>query len=138
MKAISQAIFTKCAVGTSLHTALSGRMYKGRAPDAATFPYCVFMLVSDVPGNIWNANIQDSRWQFSLFSTASSSTEIEDLYTYLKALYDDCALTVTGATHVRMVRDNALLMNDEITTTAGTTQLWHYAVDYNVMTVKTS
>jgi hypothetical protein len=138
MKAISQAIFTKCAVGTSLYTALGGRIYKGRAPSAAAYPYCVFMLVTDVPGNIWAANIQDSRWQFSLFSTTSGSTEVEDLYTYLKALYDDCALTVTGATHVRMVRDNALLMNDEITTTAGTTQLWHYAVDYNVMTVKTS
>jgi hypothetical protein len=96
------------------------------------------MLVSDVPGNTWGANIQDTLWQFSLFSSASGSTEIEDLYAYLKTLYDDCTLAITGANHVRMVRENASLMLEEITTTTGTDTIWHYAVDYNVMAVKTS
>jgi len=70
--------------------------------------------------------------QFSLFSKASGSTEIEDMYTHLKALYDDCAMTITGYALEWMKRENATLIPEDITTPDGTQRVWHYAVDYSV------
>lgn len=138
MKQISTGIYAKCTSGTSLHTAIGGRIYKGYAPQEATFPYIVFSLISDVPGNTWGSNIQETLWQFDIFSIATGSTEIEDIYTYLKSLYDNCTLTVTSATFIKMTRESSALMVEEMTTSAGETLVWHYSVDYTVIAVKTA
>lgn len=138
MQKIATAIFNKCAAGTSLHTAIGGRIYKNRAPESAVFPYAIFSLVSDIPGNTFQADVQNSYWQFDLFSEANGTTEIENLYDYLKALYDDCTLSVTSANFIRMTRENATLIDEEMTTATGEARIWHYAVDYNIVTVKTS
>ena len=137
MKALSAAIYAKIS-GSFFSTAIGGRFYKGRAPENATYPYAVFSLVSDDPGRVWGADVQDSLWQFDLYSSTSSSSEVEDLYIALKALYDDCTLTVTGATFGKMERQHAELIVEDITQTSGEAQIWHYAVDYNIVTVKSS
>lgn len=134
MKAISTALFGKCAVGTALHTALGGRLYKGMAPDGVAYPYAVYLLVSDVSNPTFTEQLEDMTIQFSLFSSASSSGEVEDLFTALKALYDDCSLTVTGETLLWCQRENATLMVEDHTTPDGTVAVWHYAVDYNIKT----
>ena len=134
MKATLTAIFAKCAVGTDLYTALGGRLYKQRAPDGTAYPYAVFFLVSDVADPVFAKGGEDALVQFSLFSSNSSSSEIEDAYTYLKALYDDCALTITGNVLVWMKRENATLTIEDHTTPTGTMEVWHYAIDYRVLT----
>lgn len=134
MKALSTAIFGKCAVGTTLHTAIGGRLYKGRAPEGAAYPYAVFLLVSDVSDPTFTEQLEDVVIQFSLFSSASSSGQIEDIFAALKVLYDDCELTITGETLLYMRRQNATLFAEEHTTPDGTVEVWHYAVDYALMT----
>jgi len=134
LKALSTAIFAKCAVGTDFYTDISGRLYKGRAPANATYPYAVYMLVSDVPDFTFTEDFERVLIQFSLFSLTSGTTQVEDMFTHLKALYDDCALTITGETLLWMRRENAILMPEDHTTTAGTAQVWHYSVDYSVFT----
>lgn len=132
MKNLSAAIFSKCAVGTSLYTAIGGRLYKGRAADPAVYPYVVYMLVSDVPDHVFNKRGETALIQFSLFSETSGSTEVENMYSYLKALYDDCSLSITNTTLVWMNRQHANLMVEDHTTPSGSTQVWHYAVDYEI------
>jgi hypothetical protein len=133
LKALTTAIFSKVA-GSTLNTDIGGRFYKGRAPQSPTFPYVVYFLVSDVPDNTFTEKLDDILMQFSLFSSASSSSEIEDMYTHLKTLYDDCSLTITGETLIWMKRQHAILMVDDFTTPAGTVAVWHYAVDYSIYT----
>lgn len=133
MKAVTTAIFSKFS-GSALDTAIGGRLYKGQAPEGAEFPYAVYGLVSDIPDVAFSLHGEESRWQFDLFSAASSSGEVEDLYTYLKALYDECDLTITSQTHIWMRRENAILMVEDYVTPAGTQKVWHYAVDYMILT----
>lgn len=132
MKQLTTAIFGKLA-GSALNTAIGGRLFKGRAPEATVYPYAVFYLVSDTPADTFTDKIDNVLVQFSLFSETPSSSEVEDLYTHLKTLYDDCSLTVAGRTVIWMVRENAMLMVEDDTTPAGAGQVWHYAVDYNII-----
>jgi len=133
MKALTTAIYAKAA-GSAFETAIGGRFYKGRAPEGAAYPYAVYLLVSDVSDPTFTEQLEDVVIQFSLFSNASSSGEIEDIFKNLKALYDDCALTIVGSTHIWMMRQNATLSPEEHTTPAGTVEVWHYAIDYSIMT----
>lgn len=133
MKYLSTAIYARCAVGTPLHTAIGGRIYKHRAPDAPTYPYVVYGLVSDVADPTFTEGLEDVLIQFSLFSSDSSSGEIEDMFTYLRTLYDDCIMPMTGAVHLSMRRQDTTLVMEDHPTPTGTMQIWHYAVDYAIM-----
>ena len=135
MKELTKAIFSKLS-GSSLETAISGRLFKGRAPQGTDYPYIVFFVVSDIPQSTYTENFEDVIIQFSLFSSASSSSEIEDLFIYLKALYDECAMTIASSTLIWMKRENATLMVEDHTVPppGSMIQVWHYAVDYMVKT----
>ena len=131
---LTKAIFGKCAVGTALYTAIGGRLYKGRAPEAVHYPYAVFMVVSDVPERTFTEDYENVLIQFSLFSSTSGSTEVENMFTHLKTLYDECALSPSGSTLIWMRRQNATLMVEDHTTPEGNQQVWHYAVDFEILT----
>ena len=91
MKALTTALYGKLA-GSALNTSIGGRLYKGRAPSGATYPYVIYRIVSDVPINTFQENLERVLIQFSIYSTASGSTEVEDIYSDLKTLYDDCSM----------------------------------------------
>jgi hypothetical protein len=132
LKSLTTAIYAK-ASGSNFMTALGSRLYKGRAPEGASYPYAVFFFVSNIPQLTFSEDYEDVIMQFSLFSITSGTTEIENLYTYLKALYDECSLTITGATLIWMKRDNAVFLVEDHTTPSGTAQVWAYHVDYSIM-----
>lgn len=131
MKALSTGIFTKFT-GSALSTALGGRMYKQRAPENTTYPYCVYYIIVSTPDNTFTENLEDVLVQFSLFSSASSSDEIGTLLDTLTALYDDCTLTITGATPVYMQRANITPTVEDHVTTSGTVEVWATHIDYDV------
>ena len=139
MKSLTTAIFGKMTSTTALYSDIGGRLYKGKAPASAEYPYIVFQIVSDVPEKTFSEDFEDILIQFSLFSSASSSSDVENMFAHLKELYDECALTITAVSHdiaatlVWMKRENATLMVEENTTPSGTQEVWHYAVDYSVM-----
>lgn len=133
MKNLSTALYSKLS-GSSFMSAIGSRVFKGYAPDGTEYPYCVYLLVSDVPEYTFSEIYSHVIIQFSIFSNASGSTEVEDLYTYLKALYDECSLTITSSKLVWMRRENATLNVEDHTTPSGTQQVWHYAVEYFVYT----
>ena len=129
MKALSTALMTKFSAavdGSGNHNDffndIGGRLFKGRAEEGAEYPYAVYLLVSDVQKDTFKDTLDDVTIQFSLFSSASSSGEVEDMFIHLKALFDDCSLAITGATLVWMTRQHAQLMVEDHTTPQGTTK----------------
>ena len=140
MKNLATAITTKFTaapggVHNSFYTDIGGRFYRGRAPARTQYPYAVYLLpISDVPEKTFTEDYENVLIQFSLFSDSSSSSEVEDMFTYLKALYDECSLTITGSTLVWMKRGNATLADEEHTTPSGTTKVWAYHIEYEILT----
>ncbi|HUU40866.1 MAG TPA: hypothetical protein VMW42_07995 [Desulfatiglandales bacterium] len=132
MKNLTTAIFGKASPSTFL-TYINGRLYKGRAPAGAEYPYAVYSLITDVPEKTFSEDYENVIIQFSLFSITSSTLEVETMLTYLKALYDECAFNITDATLIWMKRDNVVFQVEEHTTPTGTNQVWAYHVDYTIL-----
>ena len=135
MRALTEALYTRAAgaSGTAFMASIGSRFYDTEAPAGAEYPYCVYLIVSDVKDWQFVERFEDVLIQFSIFSTASSSGEAKDIYTLLVALYDEQPLVVDGMTQfLWMWRNNASIMKEEHTTPAGTASVWHIAVDFNV------
>ena len=133
MKNLTTAIKSKIS-GTALDRLVGRRVYKGRAPIGTKYPYIVFFVVSDVQYDTFKSKLDDVSIQFSLFSTASSTDEIDEIYDELKELMDDAILRITGATQCLLYRENTIMMSEEpMVTPDGTKETWHYAVDYNII-----
>lgn len=133
MNNLLTAIYGKLA-GSTLTTAIGGRMYLDQAPDKPTFPYVVFFIVSSVPEKTFTEDLSETLIQFSIYSASSSATEISAIYAALKTLYDECSLTITGSSLVWMKETNLVTMTEDMTTTTGTTTIKHWAVDFEVKT----
>ncbi len=130
MKALTDAIWGKCTSATDLYADIGGRLFKGRAPQGAEFPYVVFFVVTDNPDNAFAKDGDEAIVQFSVFSKTAGNAEAENIVAHLRALYDDVALTITGHTLIGFAWQNTVPMADEIITPDGTVEAWHYAVDY--------
>lgn len=135
MNNLLTAIMTKITTGPSAFSSdVGGRVFLDQAPPGSEFPYCVFFIVSNVPEWQFKERYEDILIQFSLFSASEGATEITDMYTDLKTLFDDCSLTITGSTLVWFRRQNLITMVDEITVADATQAVKHWAVDYEVFT----
>lgn len=135
---LTTAIYGKLS-GSALAGHIANRLFKGRAPEGTDYPYAVFFVVSDSPIKTFTENFEDVLIQFSLFSATSGTTEVENMFTDLKTLYDECAMTIINTTWFHwMRRQNATLIADDVTTPAGTIQVWHYIVDYELMILGTT
>ena len=131
MKNLSTGLFTKFT-GSAFSTSIGGRLYKARAPQNPTWPYAVYYIITDVPQDTFTDKIEEALIQFSVFSQASGSTEIEDIVTNLKALFDNCSLTITGNTHIMMNRQGSSLTSIPEDTIAGTGEYFQCDVEYEV------
>lgn len=125
-------------IGSTLSTGVGGRIYLDQAPAETEFPYIVFFIVSDTPDYTFKFDHEEVLVQFSIFSTSKSASEISTIYNNLKALFDDCTLSITGNTLVHFWRQNLTTMVDEIETPTGTIGVKHWAVDYLVRMEATS
>jgi hypothetical protein len=115
---------TEGGVHNSFWISITGKLRKEKAEQTDTLPYAVYHIISDVPSWTFSSDFEDVRIQFDLYSQLESSSQIEDMYTNLKALFDWCSLTVTGSTHLYMRRESARLTKDP------EDSVWHYSVDY--------
>jgi len=137
MKNLLTAIYshaTTDAVGSGFMASIGNRFFQDEAPEGSEFPYCVYIIVVDTPEDVFAKDGEDILIQFSLFSTSSSVAEISDMYKDLKALFDNCSLTIAHNTLVWMRRDNLTTLMDEHITPEGTigVKAWH--VDYQILT----
>jgi hypothetical protein len=106
VKALRNAIYSKLS-GSTLETLINGQLYYGSSPSGTRFPYVVFFSVTQTPEKTFTEHYTDAVIQFSVFSaTETSSNEAHDISEAVKALYDECALTITGSTLVWMLIQN--------------------------------
>jgi hypothetical protein len=105
-------------------------MYTRYAPQNTSFPFAVVDIVSGIGEWDFSYDFDDIDIQFNLFSQSTSETEIGTLYSTLRALYDDCALTIAGYTHLFMQYDQyfSLANPDE--------NIRQYTVQYNILLQK--
>jgi hypothetical protein len=97
----------------------------------------MYFVIVDVPNDLFVERMEEVTVQFSIFSQASGTTEIEDIMTYLKALYDNCTLTITGNTFIYMKRTGGCTLTDiPGDTTTGTGQYFQYDVDFEILMKK--
>ena len=135
MKNLSTAIYSKIA-GSLFSTAIGGRFYKGRVPQGTVWPFAVYYIITDNPRDTFTEKLEEVTIQFSIFSMKSGTSEIEDIFTSLRALFDNCSLTITGNTHVTMDRQGASLTSVPADTEEGTGEYWQYDVDYSIVMQK--
>jgi len=133
LKILTTAIYGKLS-GSALSAHVGNRLFKGRAPEGAEYPYIVYLLITDMPDYTFKNTLENVTIQFSLFSANPSTSEAEDMFTDLKTLYDDCTFSISASTLIWMIRQNAILMAEDHTVKDGTIQVWHYAVDYSIIT----
>lgn len=127
MKAVFQAIYSHFNTGTNdLKTAVGGRMYPHEAADNATLPYIVYYLIDDINEYNFSDDTQRLTVQFSIYSDSNSPGQALDIFEYLKALYDDASLSVTGFRTIRCQRGQMQLNRDEEFET------WHCFTDYEI------
>lgn len=134
MENLLTAIVTKIS-GSTLSNDVSGRIWLDKVPDddqPVTYPYIIYFIVSDVPDWTFKESFEDILIQFSLFSASSGLTEITTMYNDLKALFDDCAMSITSDTLIWFRRENTTMMVDEILVGDATQSVRHWAVDYEI------
>ncbi len=138
MKELFTAIYNKTS-GSLLADDVGGRIYLDQAQQGAELPYVVFFVVADTPEKTFTEDFENILIQFSLFSSSQGATEITTMYAHLKALFDECSLTIppTGTVTdilVWMKRVNLTTMVDDVTIQDASINLKHWAVDYEIMT----
>ena len=118
--------------GSGFYNDLSGRMYHYKAPQGATFPYCVYFPVSGLDDIDFGEEREEILVQFNIYSQNNSALEAGSLLESLKTMFDDCSLTVTGWNHIEFSR-NLIYPNsdyDQVPPIHG------YSVEYDVMIEK--
>ena len=133
MENLTKSIVTKAGSSNFLNS-ISGRLYSGHTENT-DYPYCSFLLpVSNDPQSLssFDKDYEIIRMQFSIFS--KSTSEAWTIYGYLTTLYDDCTLSITGRTLIKMERINTTMIPEEHTLKDGTIRVRHIATDYLIAT----
>lgn len=128
MKALFQAIVTKFQ-GSSLDTALGGRMYLYEAPEDAPLPFGVFMMESDISDYTFDDTHNEIGLLFFVTSEEGKAVQVCDNLELLEALFDDCKLSVTGYRFVGMERREVQLLHDP-------GEDWQYMIRYKIQLEK--
>lgn len=128
MNDLFKGIYAKYKSSTgagSLYADLTGGLHNTEAPQNTGYPYAVFYLISNIPHWTFDATMENSIVQFSIFDDNSSIGNIGDIYKELTDLYDWTDLSSTGDHyHVYMKRESGNLQKNE--------DIFQYTVDYRV------
>ena len=117
---------------TGFYNDVSGRMYNYKAPQRATFPYCVYFPVSGLDDIDFGEEREEILMQFNIFSQNNSALEAGTLLESLKTMFDDCSLTVTGWNHIEFSR-NLIYPNGDYSQNP---PIHGYSVEFDVMLEK--
>ena len=90
----------------------------------------MFAEESDMNEYTFTTNFENVQYRFDLFSTDESMQEIGDMFTYCKALFDWCRLTIDNYTHLYMRREGANLIKDD-------RPAWQLTVNYMILSEET-
>jgi hypothetical protein len=130
MLELKQAIDAKL-LDSTVYWTVGGRCYFNTSP-TDDYPRIVYSRVSGVPDNAFAKTGESVLLQFDLFSMQSAGdTEILTMESQLKALLDDCTLTISGQLCVRFMRQNTLDMVEDLSALQdGSSLCNHTVVEY--------
>jgi hypothetical protein len=131
MKTLLESIYTRFSTTpySSFYNGTSGQLYLEEAPSTAEMPYAVYNMVNSNHDWTFNSDFEETVFDFNLFSDSTGgATQITQLYEKLKEQYDDCVLTVSGYSHLKMRRENAWLSVDS--EAIPNKRVWQYTVQY--------
>lgn len=131
MKVLFDAIMTKYNASAVLKAANTGGLHRGRVPQKAQFPFTVMYHLDGRPKDTFKEYIENYTIQFNIYDKGTSDDNIDAIFSALTAVFDYCALSITGYTHVIMRRVlNHSFPNEEEET-------WQYIVQYEIEMQKT-
>ena len=135
MNSLFQAVYNRFSstTGSGFYNDVSGRAYLKKAPQGATFPYCVYFNAADDTEYDFSDEREEILMQFNVFSQNSSALQAGQLSKSLKAMFDNCTLTVTGWNHLEFRRLNPGHSNDDLKQDP---PIYGYSVEYNVLLEK--
>ena len=114
---------------SSFYNGVNGELHLEEASSSAEMPYAVYNMVNSAHDWTFNTDFEETVFDFNLFSDSTGGpTEITQLYEKLKDQFDDCVLTVSGYTHLKMRRENAYLSVDS--EAIPNKRVWQYTVQY--------
>ena len=124
------------ATGSTLSTYVGGRIYLDEIPEnvPVVYPYITFFIVSGTQERTFTENYTNTMIQFSLFSASAGATEVTTMYSRLKSLYDECALTITSSTLVWMREMSLATFVDDALVDNAMQRVKHWAVDFEILT----
>jgi hypothetical protein len=129
LKPLFEAIYTYANTASNFKTAIGGRFYLHEAPQAATFPFAVYTMVSLDPEYYLGGNqLLRPYIQLSIFSNDIGATEVTTIWGYMCSRFDDAAINVTGYGTVEFRRSQSRLLRDP-----EPVNIWHYATDYELL-----
>ncbi len=131
MKVLFDAIMTKYNASTALKTACTGGLHRGDVPPKARFPFAVMHHLDGRPKDTFKEYIENYTIQFSVFDKNTSDDNVDAIFSALIAVFDYCALTISGYTHVimRRVLSNSFPNEEE--------GIWQYNIQYEIEMQKT-
>lgn len=138
---LATAIMTKFGATTggsnnSFYTAVNGRLFYGRAPEGAEYPYSIFMIPDHGTDRTFTEDYRDLLVQFNHYSDKPlDHTECGLVACYCEALFDCVSLTITGATMVgpmEMVSNPGPMPENVPVLPSGTTSGWVAVTEFEV------
>jgi len=98
--------------GSGFYYDIGGRLYLNKAPQQATFPYCVYYVYADENNPDFTDDHEEFEIQFNIFSQNNSALEAGQLLDSLKDMFDHAQLSVSGWRHIEILRTSVLPNND--------------------------
>ena len=105
MNVLKTGIYNKYNASGDFKGAITG-LYYSEAPQGTAFPYVVYHLLVGTPNNTYTEKAENVIVKFLICSDKNSSNEIDTIYDYLDALYNDCVLTVVGYNSIFVSRES--------------------------------
>ena len=133
MLALTQAIYGKLS-GSTLETAINGRLFEDIAEDGVQYPYVVYSVVRSPKEKTFTEVFRNTLVEFVIFSNNSDATEIKTIYSYLSALYDECRLTLSPSVFYRMHETNMTMNAEKIEASSGSDIIRTCFVEFEILT----
>ena len=117
---------------SGLYANIGGRLYLNVSPQGATFPHCVYFIVSDYDALDYSDETEEISIQFNIFSEKNSAAEAGNLLEDLKSMFDGCDISVSGW-HVLNFQRNFVIPNNDFSQKPF---VHGYSVEYDVLLEK--
>ena len=103
MDTLIKGIRERFIADAPLFSSLTGGMHLGDEPAEKTHPYCV-VLVEETPWWTFDNDFESYIILFYMYSRVRSPATILDIYSKLKAAFDEAALVIDGYHVIRFWR----------------------------------